>query len=250
MIQLKNTAQIDLMRVAGRITGEALAVAEEMVRPGISTWDIDKAIRTHIEKSGAKPSFLGYGGFPGSACISINDEVIHGIPSKKRILQEGDIVKIDVGAFINGFHGDAARTFAVGKIAENAARLIEVTKESFYRGVAHATVGARIGDIGAAVEACAKENGYSVVRRYVGHGVGHDLHESPEVPNFGTPGRGSRIYAGMVIAIEPMVNEGVCDVHEMPDGWTVKTADRKLSAHYENTVAITDEGPILLTEIK
>ena len=250
MIQLKNTAQIDLMRVAGRITGEALAVAEEMVRPGISTWDIDKAIRTHIEKSGAKPSFLGYGGFPGSACISINDEVIHGIPSKKRILQEGDIVKIDVGAFINGFHGDAARTFAVGKIAENAARLIEATKESFYRGVAHATVGARIGDIGAAVEACAKENGYSVVRRYVGHGVGHDLHESPEVPNFGTPGRGSRIYAGMVIAIEPMVNEGVCDVHEMPDGWTVKTADRKLSAHYENTVAITDEGPILLTEIK
>ena len=250
MIQLKNTAQIDLMRVAGRITGEALAVAEEMVRPGISTWDIDKAIRTHIEKSGAKPSFLGYGGFPGSACISINDEVIHGIPSKKRILQEGDIVKIDVGAFINGFHGDAARTFAVGKIAENAARLIEVTKESFYRGVAQATVGARIGDIGAAVEACAKENGYSVVRRYVGHGVGHELHESPEVPNFGTPGRGSRIYAGMVIAIEPMVNEGVCDVHEMPDGWTVKTADRKLSAHYENTVAITDEGPILLTEIK
>ena len=250
MIQLKNTAQIDLMRIAGRITGEALAVAEEMIRPGISTWDIDKAIRTHIEKSGAKPSFLGYGGFPGSACISINDEVIHGIPSKKRILQEGDIVKVDVGAFINGFHGDAARTFAVGKIAENAARLIEVTKESFYRGVAHATVGARIGDIGAAVEACAKENGYSVVRRYVGHGVGHELHESPEVPNFGTPGRGSRIYAGMVIAIEPMVNEGVCDVHEMPDGWTVKTADRKLSAHYENTVAITDEGPILLTEIK
>lgn len=250
MIQLKNTAQIDLMRIAGRITGEALAVAEEMIRPGISTWDIDKAIRTHIEKSGAKPSFLGYGGFPGSACISINDEVIHGIPSKKRILQEGDIVKVDVGAFINGFHGDAARTFAVGKIAENAARLIEATKESFYRGVAQATVGARIGDIGAAVEACAKENGYSVVRRYVGHGVGHELHESPEVPNFGTPGRGSRIYAGMVIAIEPMVNEGVCDVHEMPDGWTVKTADRKLSAHYENTVAITDEGPILLTEIK
>ena len=250
MIQLKNTAQIDLMRIAGRITGEALAVAEELIRPGISTFEIDKAIRAHIEKSGAKPSFLGYAGFPGSACISINDEVIHGIPSKKRILQEGDIVKVDVGAFINGFHGDAARTFAVGKIAENAARLIEVTKESFYRGVAQATVGARIGDIGAAVEACAKENGYSVVRRYVGHGVGHELHESPEVPNFGTPGRGARIYAGMVLAIEPMVNEGVCDVHELPDGWTVKAADRKLSAHYENTVAITDEGPILLTEIK
>ena len=250
MIQLKNTAQIDLMRIAGRITGEALAVAEELIRPGISTFEIDKAIRTHIEKSGAKPSFLGYGGFPGSACISINEEVIHGIPSKKRILQEGDIVKVDVGAFIKGFHGDAARTFAVGKITEEAARLIEVTKESFYRGVAQATVGNRIGDIGAAVEACAKENGYSVVRRYVGHGVGHELHESPEVPNFGTPGRGSRIYPGMVIAIEPMINVGGPDVVELPDGWTVKTADRSLSAHYENTVAITDEGPILLTEIK
>lgn len=250
MIQLKNTAQIELMRIAGRITGEALAVAEELVRPGVSTFEIDKAIRAHIEKSGAKPSFLGYAGFPGSACISINEEVIHGIPSKKRILQEGDIVKVDVGAFIGGFHGDAARTFAVGKIAENAARLIEATRESFYRGVAQATAGNRIGDIGAAVEACAKEHGYSVVRRYVGHGVGHELHESPEVPNFGTPGRGARIYPGMVIAIEPMVNEGVCDVIEMGDGWTVKTADRKLSAHYENTVAITEEGPILLTEIK
>ena len=250
MIQLKNAAQIELMKVAGRITGEALAVAEELVRPGISTFEIDRAIRTHIEKSGAKPSFLGYAGFPGSACISINEEVIHGIPSKKRILQEGDIVKVDVGAFIHGFHGDAARTFAVGKVAENALRLIEATKESFYRGTAQATVGNRIGDIGAAVEACAKENGYSVVRRYVGHGVGHELHESPEVPNFGTPGRGARIYPGMVLAIEPMVNEGTADVQEMADGWTVKTADRKLSAHYENTVAITEEGVILLTDIK
>lgn len=250
MIQLKNATQIELMKVAGRITGEALAVAEELVRPGISTFEIDKAIRSHIEKSGAKPSFLGYGGFPGSACISINDEVIHGIPSKKRILQEGDIVKVDVGAFIKGFHGDAARTFPVGKISEDAARLIEVTKESFYRGVAQATVGARIGDIGAAVEACAKENGYSVVRKYVGHGVGHELHESPEVPNFGTPGRGSRIYGGMVIAIEPMINVGTGEVKEMNDGWTVKTADGSLSAHYENTVAITDEGVILLTDIK
>ena len=250
MIQLKNTAQIDLMKVAGRITGEALAVAEELVRPGISTYEIDRAIRTHIEKSGAKPSFLGYAGFPGSACISINDEVIHGIPSKKRILQEGDIVKVDVGAFIHGFHGDAARTFAVGKISEEAARLIEVTKECFYRGAAQATAGNRVGDIGAAVEACAKENGYSVVRKYVGHGVGHDLHESPEVPNFGTAGRGARIYPGMVLAIEPMINVGVGDVKELSDGWTVKTADGKLSAHYENTLAITEEGIILLTDIK
>lgn len=249
MIQLKNAAQIELMKVAGRITGEALAVAEELVRPGISTYEIDRAIRTHIEKSGAKPSFLGYAGFPGSACISINDEVIHGIPSKQRILQEGDIVKIDVGAFIHGFHGDAARTFAVGRIAEEAARLIEVTKECFYLGVAQATAGNRVGDIGAAVEACAKESGYSVVRKYVGHGVGHELHESPEVPNFGTAGRGARIYPGMVIAIEPMINAGVCEVRELSDGWTVKTADGKLSAHYENTVAITDEGVILLTEI-
>ncbi len=250
MIQLKNAAQIELMKVAGRITGEALAVAEELVRPGISTYEIDRAIRSHIEKSGAKPSFLGYGGFPGSACISINDEVIHGIPSKKRILQEGDIVKVDVGAFINGYHGDAARTFPVGKISEEAARLIEVTKESFYLGITQATVGARIGDIGAAVEACAKKNGYSVVRRYVGHGIGRELHESPEVPNFGTAGRGSRIYAGMVIAVEPMINAGGYDVKELSDGWTVKTADGSLSAHYENTVAITDEGVILLTDIK
>lgn len=250
MIQLKNTAQIELMKVAGRITGEALAVAEELIRPGISTFEIDRAIRTHIEKSGAKPSFLGYAGFPGSACISINDEVIHGIPSKKRILQEGDIVKVDVGAFIHGFHGDAARTFAVGTIDEEAARLIAVTKECFYRGVAHATAGNRVGDIGAAVEACAKENGYSVVRKYVGHGVGHELHESPEVPNFGTAGRGARIYPGMVLAIEPMINVGVGEVKELSDGWTVKTADGKLSAHYENTVAITEEGVLLLTDIK
>ena len=249
MIQLKNKAQIELMRISGRITGEALAVAEEMIREGVSTYEIDKAIRAHIEKSGAKPSFLGYAGFPGSACISINDEVIHGIPSKKRILQEGDIVKVDVGAFIHGFHGDAARTFAVGTIDEEAARLIAVTKECFYRGVAHATAGNRVGDIGAAVEAHAKSYGYSVVRRYVGHGIGHELHESPEVPNFGTAGRGARLYPGTVIAVEPMINVGVGDVHEMPDGWTVKTADRKLSAHYENTIAITDEGSILLTEI-
>ena len=250
MIQLKNAAQIELMKVAGRITGEALAVAEELVRPGISTYEIDAAIRSHIEKSGAKPSFLGYGGFPGSACISINDEVIHGIPSKKRILQEGDIVKVDVGAFINGYHGDAARTFPVGKISEDAARLIEVTKEAFYLGIAQATVGARIGDIGAAVEACAKKNGYSVVKRYVGHGIGRELHESPEVPNFGTAGRGARIYPGTVIAVEPMINAGAYDVKELNDGWTVKTADGSLSAHYENTVAITDEGVILLTDIK
>ena len=250
MIQLKNSAQLKQMRVAGRITAEALLVAEEHIKPGISTKLLDSVIHDYIVKCGAKPSFLGYGGFPGSACISINDEVIHGIPSKKRILQEGDIVKVDVGAFIDGFHGDSARTFPVGKVSEEAMRLIEATKESFERGYAQVTAGLRVGDIGAAVEACAKEHGFSVVRRYVGHGVGHELHESPEVPNYGTPGRGARLYPGMVIAIEPMVNAGVPEVRELPDGWTVKTADGKLSAHYENTVALTDEGPIILTAAK
>lgn len=250
MIQLKNSAQIEQMKRAGRITGEALLVAEEHVRPGVSTWELDRAIHQYIVKCGATPSFLGYSGFPGSACISVNDEVIHGIPSKKRILEEGDIVKVDVGAFIGGFHGDSARTFPVGSVSENARRLIEATKESFYRGLSQTLVGYRIGDIGAAVDACARQYGYSVVRRYVGHGVGHELHEAPEVPNFGTPGRGARLYAGMVIAIEPMVNEGVCEVREMADGWTVKTADGKLSAHYEHTVAILDDGPLLLTDIK
>ena len=250
MIQLKNSAQLKQMRVAGRITAEALLVAEEHIKPGISTKLLDSVIHDYIVKCGAKPSFLGYGGFPGSACISINDEVIHGLPSKKRILQEGDIVKVDVGAFIDGFHGDSARTFPVGKVSEEAMRLIEATKESFERGYAQVTAGLRVGDIGAAVEACAKEHGFSVVRRYVGHGVGHELHESPEVPNFGTPGRGARLYPGMVIAIEPMVNAGVPEVRELPDGWTVKTADGKLSAHYENTVALTDEGPIILTAAK
>ena len=250
MIQLKNSAQIEQMKRAGRITGEALLVAEEHVPPGVSTWELDRAIHQYIVKCGATPSFLGYSGFPGSACISVNDEVIHGIPSKKRILEEGDIVKVDVGAFIGGFHGDSARTFPVGSVSENARRLIEATKESFYRGLSQTLVGYRIGDIGAAVDACARQYGYSVVRRYVGHGVGHELHEAPEVPNFGTPGRGARLYAGMVIAIEPMVNEGVCEVREMADGWTVKTADGKLSAHYEHTVAILDDGPLLLTDIK
>lgn len=248
MIQLKNSAQLKQMRTAGRITAEALLVAEEHVKPGISTKFLDSVIHDYIVKCGAKPSFLGYGGFPGSACISINDEVIHGIPSKDRILCEGDIVKVDVGAFIDGFHGDSARTFPVGKVSEEAIRLIEATKESFYRGFAQVSAGLRIGDIGAAVEAYVKENGFSVVRRYVGHGVGHELHESPEVPNFGTPGRGARLYPGMVIAIEPMVNAGVPDVRELSDGWTVKTADGRLSAHYENTVALTDEGAIILTD--
>lgn len=250
MIFIKNPEQIKKMQIAGRITGEALALAGEAVREGISTAELDKIIRNHIEKCGAKPSFLGYGGFPGSACISINDEIIHGIPSKKRILQEGDIVKIDTGAFIGGYHGDSANTFPVGRVSDEALRLIEATRKSFELGVAAAEKeGARIGDIGSAIDSYVSEMGYSVVRKYVGHGVGADLHEDPSVPNYGTPGRGARITKGMVIAIEPMVNAGVYGVKEMPDGWTVKTADGKLSAHYEHTVAITENGALLLTKV-
>ncbi len=250
MIFIKNPEQIKKMQIAGRITGEALALAGEAVREGISTAELDKIIRNHIEKCGAKPSFLGYGGFPGSACISINDEIIHGIPSKKRILQEGDIVKIDTGAFIGGYHGDSANTFPVGKVSDEALRLIEATRKSFELGVAAAEKeGARIGDVGSAIDSYVREMGYSVVRKYVGHGVGAELHEDPSVPNYGTPGRGARITKGMVIAIEPMVNAGVYGVKEMPDGWTVKTADGKLSAHYEHTVAITENGALLLTKV-
>ncbi|MBR2353761.1 MAG: type I methionyl aminopeptidase [Clostridia bacterium] len=247
MIQLKNSTQISVMMDAGRITGEALLVAREHVREGISTWELDSLIRKYIEKCGAKPSFLGYSGFPASACISVNDEVIHGIPSKKRILREGDIVKIDVGAYYKGFHGDSARTIPVGNVSEEAMRLIEVTRQSFFDGVEAVKVGNRIGDVGSAIQARVEGAGFSVVRRYIGHGIGHELHESPEVPNFGTAGRGTRLCAGMAIAIEPMVNVGTEEVYEMPDGWTVKTRDHKLSAHYENTVVLTSQGAVITT---
>ena len=249
MIKLKNNEQLEIMKIAGRITGEALYLAGEAVKEGVTTLQLDTIVRTHIEKCGAKPSFLGYGGFPGSACVSINEEVIHGIPSDKKILKEGDIVKIDVGAYYKGFHGDAARTFAVGKISDEAAKLIEATKECFYKGAEQAVINNRIGDIGSAVEDHALKNGLSVVRRYVGHGIGHELHEEPEVPNYGTAGKGARLYAGMVLAIEPMINQGVSSVKELADKWTVVTADGKLSAHYENTVAITENGPLLLTDV-
>lgn len=249
MIQLKNSLQIKDMKEAGRITGEALLVAREHVREGVSTYELDRLIREHIERSGAKPSFLGYGGFPASACISINDEVIHGIPSKKRILREGDIVKVDVGAFYRGFHGDAARTIPVGKVSDEALKLIEVTRKSFFDGVNALRAGGRIGDVGSAIQTTVESNGYSVVKKYIGHGVGHELHESPDVPNFGTAGRGVRLCAGMTLAIEPMVNIGSSEVYELPDGWTVKTSDASLSAHYENTVALTSEGAMILTLI-
>ncbi len=249
MIIVKSQDEIRQMALPGRITGEALALAGEMVRPGITTKQLDERIRHHIEKCGARPSFLGYGGFPGSACISVNDEVIHGIPGG-RVLEEGDIVKIDVGAYKDGFHGDSANTFAVGRISPEAQRLIDVTREAFERGAAAAGVpGARIGDIGHAVQEYVEANGFSVVRRYVGHGVGRDLHEDPNVPNFGTPGRGPRLCRGMVIAIEPMVNVGTFEVDERPDRWTVVTRDGSLSAHYEHTVALTGDGVVVLTRV-
>ena len=247
MIIIKNSEQIALMKKAGQITAEALLVAQEAIRPGVSTKEVDTKIQRFIEKCGAVPSFLGYGGFPGSACISINEEVIHGIPLSKRIINEGDIVKVDVGARYRGYNGDSARTYPVGKVSDEALRLISVTEQSFYEAMKVAKTGNRIGDIGHAVESFVISNGFSVVRDYVGHGLGADLHEEPEIPNFGKAGRGPRLYAGMTIAVEPMVNMGISGVRVLSDKWTVITADRKLSAHYENSVLITDGDPYILT---
>ena len=249
MIILKNSEQICLMKKAGRITGEALLLARDLIRPGISTKEIDKKMHDFIIKCGATPSFLGYGGFPGSACISVNNEVIHGIPSDKVILQDGDIVKIDVGACYRGYNGDSARTFAVGKVSDEALKLISVTEKSFYEAMKYAKAGNRVGDIGSAIENFVISHGFSVVKTYVGHGVGAELHEEPSVPNYGRAGRGVRLYSGMTLAIEPMVNAGCEDVKVLKDGWTVITADGKLSAHYENSICITDSDPILLTVV-
>lgn len=250
MIHLKNSQELSAMRDAGRITGEALLVARDMVRLGVSTYEIDQAIERYIRKCGAEPTFLGYGGFPASACISINDEVIHGIPSKKRILREGDIVKIDTGATYHGYVGDSARTVPVGQVSDEAKKLIRVTRDSFFAGVEQMKIGNRLGDVGHAIDALVVRNGFSTVRRYVGHGIGTDMHESPDVPNYGTAGRGLRLCAGMTLAIEPMVNVGTFEVSESADGWTVRTADGALSAHYENTVALTSEGISILTLVE
>ena len=249
MFVIKTSEQLALMKEAGRITAEALLVAKDIIRPGISTKEIDKKVHQHIVKCGAVPSFLGYSGFPASACISVNDEVIHGIPSDRRILREGDIVKIDVGARYRGYNGDSARTFPVGKVSEEALRLIMVTEKSFYEAMKFATAGCRLGDIGYAIENFVISNGFSVVRDYTGHGVGAELHEDPNIPNYGVAGKGQRLYADMTVAIEPMVNQGTADVKVGRDGWTVTTLDGKLSAHYENSIAITSGSPILLTEI-
>ena len=250
MIIVKNSEQLALMSRAGRITAEALLVAKDAIRPGITTAEIDVKIRRFIEKCGATPAVLGYGGFPGSACISINNEVIHGIPSDKVIIRDGDIVKVDVGARFRGYNGDSARTFAVGRVSDEALRLISVTERSFYEAMKVLKDGCRVGDVGSAVENFVISNGFSVVKAYVGHGVGAALHEDPEVPNYGIAGRGPRIYSGMTLAIEPMVNAGGKDVRVLSDGWTVVTSDGSLSAHYENTVLVTSGEPIILTDIE
>ncbi len=248
MIVLKTKTDIEAMAESGLIVARALEAAEEAVRPGMTTARLNEIVEKVILQAGAKPSFKNYRGFPAACCISPNHVVVHGIPSHKTVLHEGDIVSVDVGAFYKGFHGDAARTLAVGKISDEAKRLIETTRNCFFEGAKMAIDGNRIGDIGAAVQKCAEDAGYSVVRELVGHGVGRNLHEAPDVPNFGTAGKGVRLTKGMVIAIEPMINMGVKEVNfSEDDGWTVTTKDGKLSAHYENTVAITEDGPRILT---
>lgn len=248
MIVLKTTRELTLMKEACRISAGALRVAGEAVRPGVSTAEIDRIAYEYIKSQGAEPNFLHLYGFPATACISVNDEVIHGIPSKKRILKEGDIVSIDLGAKKHGFNGDNAATFACGKISAEAQRLIDVTRESLYEAIKVAVPGGKIGDIGSCVQRYCEERGFSVVREYTGHGVGKELHEDPAVPNYGTAGRGVRLLPGMTIAIEPMINQGTKAIKRLSDGWTVKTADGKLSAHFENTVAITKDGPVILTK--
>ena len=248
MIVLKTSRELALMKEACRISAGALRVAGEAVKPGVSTAEIDRIAYEYIKSQGAEPNFLHLYGFPATACISVNDEVIHGIPSKKRILREGDIVSIDLGAKKHGFNGDNAATFACGKISGEAQRLIDVTRESLYEAIKVAVPGNKIGDIGACVQKYCEEGGFSVVRDYTGHGVGKELHEDPAVPNFGTAGRGIRLLPGMTIAIEPMINQGTKNVKRLSDGWTVKTADGKLSAHFENTVAVTKDGPVILTK--
>ena len=248
MITLKSSREIELMRQAGKITAAARALAGAMVAPGVTTREIDKAVCRFIRSKGAEPSFLGYNGYPASVCISVNDEVIHGIPGH-RVLKEGDIVSVDVGAYKDGYHGDCAGTYPCGKISEEAQRLIDVTRQSFFEGLKYAREGYRLPDLSGAIQKYVEANGFSVVRDYVGHGIGTKMHEAPEIPNYVEPRMGRpRFLRGMTIAVEPMVNAGGFGVKVMPDGWTVKTADGRLSAHYENSILITDGEPELLTD--
>lgn len=247
MITIKSRTEIEKMRLAGKITADALREVEKHIKPGVSTAYLDKIAYDFIKSKGAVPSFLHYNGFPGSICASPNDGVVHGIPSKSVILSEGDIISIDMGACINGYHGDAARTYPVGKISEEAQRLIDVTKQSFFEGIKYAVHGAKLGDISAAIQEYVEKNGFSVVRDLVGHGIGKQLHEDPSVPNYGHKGKGVRLATGMTLAIEPMVNAGEYDVCVLDDDWTVVTEDGSLSAHYENTVLIKPDKCEILT---
>ena len=249
MIVLKTTRELSLMKEACVISAGALKAAGAAVEPGVSTEEINRIAHNFITKNGAIPTFKGYNGYPAATCISINDEVIHGIPSKKRIIQAGDIVSIDVGATLNGYVGDNAATFAAGDISPEAQRLCDTTRESLYEGIKAAVAGGRIGDIGSTIQRYCEERGFSVVREFTGHGVGKQMHEDPSVPNFGTPGRGVRLLPGMTIAIEPMINMGGAGIRQLPDGWTIKTKDGSLSAHFEHTIAITADGPVILTKI-
>ena len=248
MIAIKNSRELREMKEACVISAEALKLGGEAVEPGVTTGEIDRLIRRFIESRGATPSFLGYGGYPASACISVNGTVIHGIPGKY-VIKAGDIVSIDVGAYLNGYHGDNAATFAAGDISREAQALLDATRESLYEGIRAAKAGNRVGDIGAAVQRYVEVRGYSVVRQFVGHGVGTNLHEDPSVPNFGTPGRGTRLLPGMTLAIEPMVNAGSHEVKVLGDGWTTVTKDGSLSAHFEHTIAITPDGPVIMTQL-
>lgn len=248
MIVLKSDREIAIMRDAGRIAAEAQELISQAICPGVTTRELDSIAKRYIEKCGAKPSFLGYCGYPATINASINDEVVHGIPGDRE-LREGDIVSIDLGAKYKGFHSDCARTYAVGKITEEAARLISVTEQAFFAGMNAFQEGAHLVSISAAVQSTVESAGFSVVRELVGHGIGRDLHEEPNVPNFVSGGRGPKLRKGLVLAIEPMVNYGRKETYTKADGWTVVTRDGSLSAHYENTVALTDKGPVILTAV-
>lgn len=248
MIKIKSSQEIAAMRAAGEITAATLCRLGEAIQPGITTKELDDIAARFIRQNNGTCSFWQYNGYPAHICTSVNDQVVHGIPSKNVVLKEGDIVSVDIGVCYQGYHGDSARTFAVGKISPEAEKLIRVTEESFYEGLKMAQAGNRVLDIGAAVQSHAEKNGYSVVRSLVGHGVGSALHEDPEVPNFGTPGRGARLLPGMTLAIEPMVNQGTYHVNTLADQWTVVTADGKLSAHYENTILVRDGEAEILTK--
>lgn len=247
MIIIKSEEEIELMRISGKVTAFILKELESFIRPGISTADIDKFVESTITSNGMIPTFKGYGGFPASACVSVNEEVVHGIPDKKRILKEGDIVSVDVGSTYKGYVSDAARTYPVGTVSDTAKKLMDTTRESFFAGLEYCKVGNRLSDISHAIQVRAESDGFSVIRDFVGHGVGQNMHEDPQIPNYGKPGRGPRLAKGMVFAIEPMICEGTYDVKTLSNDWTVVTLDGKLSAHYENTVVITDGEPQLLT---